>query len=370
MNYKFVTIPLKGVAGEEILGIVFEEEVYSPLASFLMSIHERKRYNDATCMIYSEKYIESATETCNLELDEDDTTISKRYGDGAKCEVDTLGLWRLIDEWCKEKEKHRERERQKRRDRVRLPFHFRTLVFPEGADYFSIDFEKGYESLTTFLVFEAIIFYPEMYRAFTEVLERGSDYQKVVLNACSLEIRPDITGIFDELVTGERKTCCEINTEELFFFLLIFGDEWDLRREIFWNTYEETRERCERWEQRRQEEWERSIIGKCFGKKKIKPKGYWEEWKKDLKMDVDGRDLGVYIKEVETAEISGANVRSYAACFPKEMTSQTVQTVIKEAYDNKVCIVENAYMGRAKNGMKIALFLSDTGKIFRAFPLY
>lgn len=389
-EYKFVRIPLKGIAGEEMLSIVFENEEDRPLASFLLSIHERERYSEAT----KEKYMESATETCVIEFEEDATTIRKRYGDGAECIVNTVLLWGLIDEWCKEKQKHRERERQKKKEKVSLSFQFRNLAFPEGADYFvidffqsldlgfledadyfSIDFEEGYEGLTIFLAFEAISFYPELYRAFTKVLERGSDYQKVVLNACSLEIRPDVTEIFDESVTGERKLRCEINTEELFFFLLILGDEWDRRREVFWKDYDALRKLGKSWEQNRQEEWEKSItgrIGKCFGKKTIKPKGYWEEWKKKLKIYVyvDGRELGVSIKEVETGETSRENVRSYVSCFPTEMTPQTVQAVIQEAYNNKVCIVENAYMGRAKNGMKIAMFLNDDGEIHKAFPLY
>lgn len=387
-EYKFVRIPLKGIAGEEMLSIVFENEEDRPLASFLLSIHERERYSEAT----KEEYMESATETCVIEFEEDATTIRKRYGDGAEYAVDTLFLWRLIEDWCAEKQKHRERERQKKKERVSLSFRFRNLAFPAGvasfvidffqsmdldfledADYFSIDFEEGYEGLTVFLTFEAISFYPELYRAFTEVLERGSDYQKVVLNACSLEIRPDVTGIFDESVTGERKLHCEIDTKELFFFLLIWGDEWERRREVFWKDYDTLRKLGKKWEQDRQEGWEESIIGrigKYFGKKTIKPKGYWEEWKKKLKIYVDGRDLGVYIKEVKTGETSGENVRSYAACFPKEMTPQTVQAVIQEAYNNKVCIVENSYMGRAKNGMKIAMFLNDAGEICKSFPLY
>ena len=308
-----------------------------------------------------------------------------------------------------------EREWKRKRDGVSLPFRLQTPAFPAGEDCLSIDFDKGYELLTVFLVFEAVNAYPTIYKALTAVLNQRSDCKEIGLNVCSLEIHPDTTKIMDDLARNGERRFCEIATEELLLFIQIGADELDMRlRRISREELKAELDEIEKEQRRKYLEELKAEENKVREQEMPKLKKnerskwnfFWKKlWKaKDEKepqeikpqeiepqkieeqeiepQESEGqenegqesvvayRNSGVYAIAAEIAGIPERADGNYPTLFPEELNRQEIADIIHEAYDNKVCIIENAYMGRAKKGMKIALFLNDAGKILRAFPLY
>ncbi|WP_055070523.1 EndoU domain-containing protein [Clostridium massiliamazoniense] len=73
------------------------------------------------------------------------------------------------------------------------------------------------------------------------------------------------------------------------------------------------------------------------------------------------------------AEIDGkvkSDDNGYSTFFPNSMSPQKVIDSINEAYSNAQNIHGNIYVGKAKNGMKIEMYLTSDGKIISAFPKY
>ena len=79
-------------------------------------------------------------------------------------------------------------------------------------------------------------------------------------------------------------------------------------------------------------------------------------------------ELGIYKAKVE---VNGVAKRANSSFFPNDMTPQEIIDVIVEAYEVKKLEVgtTNTYIGIAKNGMKIEMYLSPYGKIKSVFPL-
>ena len=53
---------------------------------------------------------------------------------------------------------------------------------------------------------------------FDKVLSGESEYEEVSGNVCSVEIRPDITKVYNNLIEDDEEyyaTCCEVDTKEV-----------------------------------------------------------------------------------------------------------------------------------------------------------
>ena len=65
-----------------------------------------------------------------------------------------------------------------------------------------------------------------------------------------------------------------------------------------------------------------------------------------------------------------SNDDGYSTFFPNNHSPQDVINAINEAYSNKHHIDGNIYIGRAKDGMEIEMYLTEDCKIISAFPKY
>ncbi|MGG3510300.1 WXG100 family type VII secretion target [Paenibacillus lautus] len=77
-------------------------------------------------------------------------------------------------------------------------------------------------------------------------------------------------------------------------------------------------------------------------------------------------EFGVYQANVE---ISGVLKGPKSTFFPKEWTPQQVVDAVNEAFNNKVNIKNNKYIGKTSSGMEIEIILRND-KIISAFPVY
>ncbi|HZS79175.1 MAG TPA: EndoU domain-containing protein, partial [Ktedonobacteraceae bacterium] len=76
---------------------------------------------------------------------------------------------------------------------------------------------------------------------------------------------------------------------------------------------------------------------------------------------------GVYQAQVR---VSGVTKRGFSSFFPKSMTRQEVLDSIEEAYNNRLHITGNTYLGETSSGMVVQMFLNTADQIISAFPLY
>ncbi|WP_339189593.1 EndoU domain-containing protein [Paenibacillus sp. FSL R5-0490] len=77
-------------------------------------------------------------------------------------------------------------------------------------------------------------------------------------------------------------------------------------------------------------------------------------------------EFGVYQANVE---INGVPKGPKSTFFPKEWTPQQVIDSVNEAYNNKVNIKNNKYIGKTSTGMEVELILRND-KIISAYPIY
>lgn len=77
-------------------------------------------------------------------------------------------------------------------------------------------------------------------------------------------------------------------------------------------------------------------------------------------------EFGVYQANVE---INGVPKGPKSTFFPKEWTPQQVIDSVNEAYNNKVNIKNNKYIGKTSSGMEVELILRND-KIISAYPIY
>lgn len=75
---------------------------------------------------------------------------------------------------------------------------------------------------------------------------------------------------------------------------------------------------------------------------------------------------GVYRANVE---VDGIVKNAKSTFYPKDWTSQQVVDAINEAFNNKVLIKNNRYIGVTNSGMQIE-FIIKNGKIVSAYPIY
>lgn len=77
-------------------------------------------------------------------------------------------------------------------------------------------------------------------------------------------------------------------------------------------------------------------------------------------------EFGVYQAKVE---INGVLKGPKSTFFPKDWTHQQVIDAVNEAFNNKVNIKNNKYIGKTSNGMEIEFILRNN-KIISAYPVY
>ncbi|MCI1773939.1 MAG: EndoU domain-containing protein, partial [Paenibacillus lautus] len=77
-------------------------------------------------------------------------------------------------------------------------------------------------------------------------------------------------------------------------------------------------------------------------------------------------EFGVYQANVE---VNGVLKGPKSTFFPKEWTPQQVVDAVNEAFNNKVNIKNNRYIGKTSSGMEIEIILRND-KIISAFPVY
>ena len=81
-------------------------------------------------------------------------------------------------------------------------------------------------------------------------------------------------------------------------------------------------------------------------------------------------NIGVYKAQVEVNGIPKTANGGFSTFYSKNLSPQQVVDAINEAYSN--CELKlgtrNTYQGVANNGMKIDMFLDQSGKIISAFP--
>ena len=76
--------------------------------------------------------------------------------------------------------------------------------------------------------------------------------------------------------------------------------------------------------------------------------------------------FGVYQAKVE---INGVPKGPKTTFFPKDWTPQQVIDAVNEAFNNKVNIKNNRYIGKTNDGMKIEIIVRNN-KIISAYPVY
>ena len=86
------------------------------------------------------------------------------------------------------------------------------------------------------------------------------------------------------------------------------------------------------------------------------------------KSDVD--DNGVYTAQVEVNDIPKTGNGGESTFYPEEMSPQEVIDAINEAYDNRVNLRGNTYVGESDGGLQIEMYLDADDKIISAFPIY
>lgn len=92
-----------------------------------------------------------------------------------------------------------------------------------GIHGISIIFEdEKYEILGVFLLCEISAFYEWAIELFDKVLSGESKYESFTGNACTAEISPKTTKIFDALADDGMGHWCEVDTKELRMLI----DEW------------------------------------------------------------------------------------------------------------------------------------------------
>lgn len=86
------------------------------------------------------------------------------------------------------------------------------------------------------------------------------------------------------------------------------------------------------------------------------------------KSDVD--DNGVYTAQVEVNDIPKTGNGGESTFYPEDMSPQEVIDAINEAYDNRVNLRGNTYVGESDGGLQIEMYLDADDKIISAFPIY
>ena len=81
-------------------------------------------------------------------------------------------------------------------------------------------------------------------------------------------------------------------------------------------------------------------------------------------------NFGVYKAQVEVNGIPKTANGGFSTFYSKNMSPQQVIDAINEAYKNQVYVRGNTYIGTTSSGMKIIMFLDETGKIISAYPIY
>ncbi len=81
-------------------------------------------------------------------------------------------------------------------------------------------------------------------------------------------------------------------------------------------------------------------------------------------------EFGVYKAQVEVNGIPKTAKGGFSTFFPKDMSPQQVVSAINEAYGNRVLVEgsRNTYQGVSNSGIKINMFIDESGNIISAFP--
>lgn len=83
--------------------------------------------------------------------------------------------------------------------------------------------------------------------------------------------------------------------------------------------------------------------------------------------DLDpSNEFGVYQAKVE---IDGILKGPKSTFFPKDWTPQQVIDAVNEAFNNKMDIKNNRYLGKTSDGMTIEMILRNN-KVISAYPVY
>ena len=104
-------------------------------------------------------------------------------------------------------------------------FSYRVLEMEDFEMLVIVFDEEKYSVLATFLESDVIPFEEWIKSDFDRVLSGQSDYWEINGNICHVEIKPDQTKVFDNLVESDEEyfsTCCEVDTKELRQLI----DEW------------------------------------------------------------------------------------------------------------------------------------------------
>ncbi len=80
-------------------------------------------------------------------------------------------------------------------------------------------------------------------------------------------------------------------------------------------------------------------------------------------------NFGVYKAQVEVDGIPKTANGGFSTFYSKDMSPQQVVDAINEAYNNRVHIRGNKYLGITSSGMEIEMFLDKTEKIISAYPI-
>jgi len=79
---------------------------------------------------------------------------------------------------------------------------------------------------------------------------------------------------------------------------------------------------------------------------------------------------GVYTAQVEVGDVPKAGNGGTSSFYPEDMSPQEVIDAINEAYDNRVNLRGNTYIGESDGGLEIEMYLDSDDKIISAFPIY
>ena len=117
---------------------------------------------------------------------------------------------------------------------------YKVFELKNGKKEITILFKnvKNPEVLSSFFFSDVIPFEKWIKEDFDKVLSGESKYEEVNGNVCAVEISPDITKVYNNLIEDDEEyyaTCCEVGTKEVRQLL----EEWcDAVREFKKNTSE------------------------------------------------------------------------------------------------------------------------------------
>lgn len=106
-----------------------------------------------------------------------------------------------------------------------IKYSIRYIKFRGEIDNLVFDFNEEYKLLANFLSSDVTPFEDWIKADFDKVISGESQYEEVNGNVCHVEIRPETTKVYNELVEDDEEyysTCCEVNTKELRQLI----DEW------------------------------------------------------------------------------------------------------------------------------------------------